>query len=355
MSNAQRIGVIGGLGNEAMVDLLEKIALDDLASQQEFVAFGNARLAYKPEEVGKNWLPDSQTELRKRDTATYTLRLLQHLGADKLGLACNSAHPLFRPLAEQLPIPFVDMIKQTAAKLSGTPDKVMVLGVNSLVNSGLYQNTLEADGVSAMRASEAKQELVMDAIYNPVYGIKTAQITPQAEQQLCDVITAEYQAQRCTKVVLGCTELPLALTPSSCERFKAQGMIPAEVDVVDASAVLANALVHTQGERQALAQPLQSYFGEHTDWFAPLAFAVDSLTEAAEIQKAIFTHTLAYLKDNGKALTGSYWHLPTLFFSASASDITEKLAEAEIAVYTKDTELAELLPSVMAEYYVSLA
>ena len=61
--HCKRIGIIGGLGNEAMVDLIKKIATLPQAADCEYVIFGNSRMAYKPEEVGQHFLPDHPTEL----------------------------------------------------------------------------------------------------------------------------------------------------------------------------------------------------------------------------------------------------------------------------------------------------
>ncbi|MDP2533975.1 aspartate/glutamate racemase family protein [Photobacterium damselae subsp. piscicida] len=151
--------MIGGMGNEAMVDLIEKINGSISASDSiELVAFGNSRLAYKAEEVGQQWQATDTPELRKYATATYTLRLMQYLDVKVMGLACNSAHELFRTILPQIPVHFVDMIKQTAASLEGSEDTILVMGVNSLVDSGLYQSALADQGVKSTKPSPENQQ-----------------------------------------------------------------------------------------------------------------------------------------------------------------------------------------------------
>ncbi|HIF9512356.1 TPA: aspartate/glutamate racemase family protein [Photobacterium damselae] len=332
-----RIGVIGGMGNEAMVDLIEKINGSISASDSiELVAFGNSRLAYKAEEVGQQWQATDTPELRKYATATYTLRLMQYLDVKVMGLACNSAHELFRTILPQIPVHFVDMIKQTAASLEGSEDTILVMGVNSLVDSGLYQSALADQGVQSTKPSPENQQKVMDAIYHPEFGIKTAKITPQAEQLLCEVICDELAKQGCTKIVLGCTELPLALTAESCLRFKQQGLLPPEITVIDASMVLAQSLISTLGDASSLIEPLQSYQQPYLDWIAPLAVSVSSLEQLASIQKQIFAQTTSYLAKNNKSLTGSYMHLPTLFFTDNAKGVADKLRAIDIEVIDGD-------------------
>ncbi|WP_318485452.1 aspartate/glutamate racemase family protein [Photobacterium leiognathi] len=346
-----RVGIIGGMGNEAMADLLEKMATVEVHQQREFVAFGNARLAYRPEEVGTQWQPTDLPELRKYDTALYTLRLMQYLGAETVGLACNSAHELFRQLVPALPFNFVDMIKQTAESLSDTQDIVLVMGVDSLVNSGLYQSALLEYGIAATKPSIVNQRKVMDAIYHSEYGIKTAKITQQAEQLLCDVICDEVAQQGCKKVVLGCTELPLALTAESCDRFKQQGLLPEELEIIDASMVLAQSLMSQTGQSAALPEPLLNYQRPNLDWFTPVCFKVDSLSEMAEIQHMIFAMSAAHLALKGQCITGSYSHLPTLFFSSNASDIEQKLTAIDIPVYGSEILSSGVIDSIFDQYY----
>lgn len=349
--NQPRIGIIGGMGNEAMVDLMLKMASLPDHKDYQFVAFGNARLAYKPQEVMQQWLPTDIPELRKYDTATYTLRLMQYLAVDHVGLACNSAHELFRRILPEMPVTFVDMIKQTSTSLQGCQDTVLVMGVNSLIESGLYQTALTELRIKATQPSVDNQAKIMEAIYNPNFGIKTAKITKQAKTLLCEVICDEIATQGCTKVILGCTELPLALTASSCQRFKDEGMLPLNVEVIDASMVLAQALVSVQGQSELLNQPLVTYQGKYLDWATPLAFKVSSLAESIEIQQRIFDYTVDYLTERNQSLAGSYFHLPTLFFSDSATDVEQKLLDLDIDVYSDINVLDKIITDKLAYYY----
>ncbi|MGF1707032.1 aspartate/glutamate racemase family protein [Enterovibrio baiacu] len=349
-----RIGIIGGLGNEAMVDLVEKIDAIKGADKRAFIAFGNSRLAYKPDEVMQSWKPTDEPELRKADTAIYTLRFMQYLGADVMGLACNSAHDLFRKLLPEVPVTFVDMLHRTAHTLEGTQDKVLVMGVNSLVDSGLYQMALMEQGVASTKPSVENQQKVMAAIYDPAFGIKTAQITPEAEALLCEVIRSECEQQGCSKVVLGCTELPLALTAASCARFKQEGSIPAHVEVIDASNVLAQCLLTAHGKGKAIEGELEQYKGKHTDWFAPLAFKVSSLDAIARVQKTVFQHTVSFLAAQGKSVTGSYMHLPTLFISQTLQDAEDKLIDMGIPVYLEHDDVGTVIVDALQRYYADM-
>ncbi len=191
----------------------------------------------------------------------------------------------------------------------------------------------------------------MDAIYNAEFGIKTAQITPQAEQLLCDVIADEASRSSFKKVVLGCTELPLVLTPENVARFKANGMLPDDIEVIDASMVLATRLVNAKGHAYELEVPIVLFRRENLDWFLPFAVEVTSLASIADVQSRIFALTAQYAKSQSKAITGSYAHLPTLFFSKEAADVKEKLIQLDIESIAEDKLTDQRVLDALAQHF----
>lgn len=342
-------GIIGGLGNEAMVDLVQKILEVPGHESKSFVVYGNSRLAYKPEEVSRVWQPDDEPELRKHATAVHTARIMQSMGCGAVGLACNSAHELFREVFADVPVHFVDMIHETARTMADSKGRVLVLGVTSLVESGLYQKALGQYGVEAVKASPENQEKVMAAIYDTGFGIKTAKITSEAQELLCAVITDEYSRQGCASVVLGCTELPLALTPGSLADFKGKGLIPKEVKVVDASAVLARRLVEFEASSDPVKPDLT--LPDHADWLPPAVFKLPSLAELVRVQNDVIELTVQFLKTKGRAIEGSYMHLPTLFITGEVTGFKERLSELEIGIIDSEDNLAARLEPFFQQHF----
>lgn len=349
-SNENVVGIIGGLGNEAMVDLAKKIQLVPGYEQNCYVFFGNSRLAYKPHEIGQKWSPDDEPELRKKATAEHTSRMMQYLGCGPVGLACNSAHELFREVMSDLPLTFVDMIYETAQSLKSVGTKVLVLGVDSLVESGLYHRALEKYGVEAVSPSAENMVKVMSAIYDTGFGIKTAKITPEAENLLCEVIADECARQGCGAAVLGCTELPLALTAASCTRFKDQGSIPNDLKIVDASDVLAQSLVKAVADASS-SDSMDMTPAADVDWFSPVTFMVDSLDELVVVQEKVIRLTIEHLDKAGKKLEGSYMHLPTLFAVGNVPGFADRAAKLDLNMLNSDSDLDSILPEIFAKHF----
>jgi aspartate/glutamate racemase len=307
------VGVIGGMGNEAMADLAENMAGRPESDGRRFVLYGNSRQAFTPAEAGGDWAAGDPPLRRKRRTGEFTAAVIHSLGADVAGLACNDQHPLFREIYAESGANFVDMIDETAATAAGD-DGALVLGTKRTLDQRLYDERLERHGVSAYQPTPENRTRLMNAIYDPEYGIKTGQITSRARAQLCEVVTTETERHGVRNVVLGCTELPLLFSADRITALEAAGHVPSGLRFLDPTDVLARALVNAAPPSESVSPPDPTAFvGEFCDYHPPFACAVDDLSRAADVQSELIERTEAYFERQGKSVTGSYTHLPTLF------------------------------------------
>jgi aspartate racemase len=81
---------------------------------------------------------------------------------------------------------------------------------------------------------EMQLNIIHRAIYDPEYGIKARShpVTQQARHNLLDAITA-LQGQGAQAIILGCTEVPLAITEKRIGK----------TTMLDASLILARSLI----------------------------------------------------------------------------------------------------------------
>lgn len=346
-------GVIGGLGNEAMVDLMEKIIGLPETDNRNWIFFGNSRLAYKPGELDQMGTGDTLTERRREATALHTIEVMRFLGCGVVGLACNSAHELFRKVLKTRPLPFVDMIRHTARSIARTRGNVLVMGVTSLINSGLYQAALKECGLTPVVPSADNQARIMCAIYDTSYGLKTGQVSRKSETLLCQAMTEECKRHGCSHVVLGCTEIPLVFTPRACARLREEQRIPHDVEIIDGSAVLAGALASTRcvPPVKEMSVPVPQ---KDVDWLPPAAFHVHSLAEAVSIQRSIFQLTQAFCRDRGQIVKGSYMHLPTLFLVGPLSATATILAQLHVPLHPRGQDLAAYVLPLLTRHFESM-
>ncbi|MBN2288318.1 MAG: aspartate/glutamate racemase family protein [Candidatus Glassbacteria bacterium] len=224
------IGIVGGVGPYAGLELNRRIFDNTVTdgtdqSHLEVLLFSaGARI------------PDRTEYLLGRETRNpavgifEALRALAAAGATVAAIACNTAHSprildqvRSKMEDEGLQLELVDMIGETGAALTGKFGRGAAVGVmasGGTMATGIYDR-LQEDRCGAHRLvlpSPEIQTLVHRAIYDRGYGIKARSnpVTGKAKEE-CRQAALHLAAGGAEVVVLGCTELPLALPPGSIE------------------------------------------------------------------------------------------------------------------------------------------
>lgn len=245
MGQAQIIGIVGGVGPHAGLDLSRKVLEQTRATgDQEHL---NMVLLSWPRDV-----PDRTAFLLGRSTEdpvpgmVRCVQALELVGATVASIACNTAHAprLFSRLIASLQssgnrIGVINMIQEVALFIRcNFPDarRVGVLATDGTVTTNAYGEVLARENLTCIYPdAQIQRELVHTAIYDRSYGIKAVSSPVSERARACVLAAATHLLidKGADVVVLGCTELPLAIS----ER-RLQGK-----PVIDASMVLARALV----------------------------------------------------------------------------------------------------------------
>ena len=217
------IGILGGMGPQAGLDLAQKI-LDETVSEfdQDHVPVllwsrpGDVpdRSAFLFGEVGVNpahAIVCSAHKHGRRGCVTVA------------GIACNTAHapPIYSLVTDQLKtaapdlvlVHLVDEVVNFLSSSPSPPQKVGILGTRGTYEFKLYEDPLRNAGIEPIIPDpEIRTGLVTDIIYHPITGVKaqSSPVHPDAQARLDDAI-AHLQDKGAEAIVLGCTELPLAL------------------------------------------------------------------------------------------------------------------------------------------------
>ena len=215
------IGVLGGLGPYAGLDLVRAVFDEtDAHADQEHLPV--ALISY-PNRIPDRaaWLADP-TAPSPLPAMLEVLRRLDDVGCAVAGVPCNTAHarPLFDRLTDGLLadgrdlrlLHIVDAIVERVGEVAPGARRVGVLATSSSVENRLHEVGLEAVGVEALVPDTARQDRVQEAIYGRPWGLKaqSAPPDPRARAALLDAADALI-ADGAEAVVLGCTELPLAV------------------------------------------------------------------------------------------------------------------------------------------------
>jgi len=221
------VGVIGGMGPEATVDLFAKIVRSTPAhSDQEHLHI----------------LIDSYSQIPDRQAAVLqggpdptpalleSARRLEKAGAELLCMACNSAHIFLPRFAQELSVPMLNMVSLTAQALSKHQPPVVRAGLlasGAIYASGLYQQHCTPLGIEILTPDQAGQEAVAASMRE----VKASNTRPLAKVRL-RAVAGDLVVQGAQAVILACTELPLLLC---------QEDLP--VPVIDPTQILADAVV----------------------------------------------------------------------------------------------------------------
>ena len=238
------IGVISGMGPYAGLDLVRKI-FDHTEATKDQEHLPVALISYPDRIIDRSTFLFGKTDVNPGIALGAIARQLDDAGAVVAGMPCNTAHApaIFDTIESEIAstghrIRMVHMIRETARHIRDEVPGVKRIGLLSTLavyRLKLYHTALREVGLEAVEPDDDVQEEVVNrTIFDPVFGIK-AQANPvseRARQNLIDAIghLAERGAEA---VILGCTELPLAVTEQTIDG----------IPVVDPTEVLARALI----------------------------------------------------------------------------------------------------------------
>lgn len=238
------IGIVGGVGPYAGLDLNRKIFDQTIATcDQDHL---NVILFSMAERI-----PD-RTEflsgLIKKDVANPVfdlIRQMDDLGVQVVGIPCNTFHApsIFDSVSKKmeksaLKVELLHMIDEVGLFLIRNYKHIRtvgLLGTNGTVLSRIYSHILEPKGIRVIYPENDVQSDIHKAIYDPQFGIKAQSnpVTKAARNQIAKAARHLIVDKKVQAIILGCTELPLALNESVIDN----------IPLIDSTMVLARALI----------------------------------------------------------------------------------------------------------------
>jgi aspartate racemase len=137
---------------------------------------------------------------------------LAKAGADFLICPDNTIHQVFDLVAHGSPRPWLHIAVEVANEAKRCHCKRLgVLGTRYLMEGPVYPEKLKAAGLEHRIPGPAEREKINQIIFDELVN---GQFTPRSLAYFTEVIRA-LGDQGCDAVVLGCTEIPLLVTPDS--------------------------------------------------------------------------------------------------------------------------------------------
>jgi aspartate racemase len=199
----RRVGILGGMGPAATLDLMAKVLEETPAARDEdHVPLVVWNVPQVPPRVaamrgaGPSPLP----------AMLEGARFLERAGATALAVACNTAHHWARELAAGISIPLLHIADAAVHELAARADcprRVALAGTRATIESGFFAERLDAAGIAHAAPSEPQQAAIDRAIAHVKRGA-LAEARTEFEPAARALLEGGAQA-----IVLACTELPL--------------------------------------------------------------------------------------------------------------------------------------------------
>lgn len=220
------IGILGGMGPEATLNLMRRVidatpARDDSDHIHMIVDHNPkvpSRMAALIEGTGENPAPVLAGMAQGLETG----------GAHALAMPCNSAHAYLPDIRSAVSIPVLDMIELTAtavADLSPAPKRVGILASSAVNMTGLYVEALDKHGIPLI--VPARQDDLMAVIR----AVKRADLSDDIRGTM-DAMMHDLVNTGADTLLLACTELSVLA-----------GRTAGDVPVIDALDVLSREIV----------------------------------------------------------------------------------------------------------------
>lgn len=218
------IGIMGGMGPLATIDLMNKIIqLTPAKKDQDHIHMIVDNYPQIPDRTsailgkGLDPLPFMKQSAKRLESA----------GAEIIAIACNTAHYFLPDLQASVNIPILNMPKETISFIKNSGfNCVALLATDGTLATKLYQEALYKSGITVLEPDKITQASVMEGIY----AIKAGDLAKG--MNLLHNVSQAMVNKGAEAIIAACTEIPLVLND-----FK-------ETKVIDPSLILAQAVVN---------------------------------------------------------------------------------------------------------------
>ncbi len=202
---SKTIGILGGMGPRATVDLFEKIVSNTPATKDQdhlhILVNNNPQIPSRVEvftDRNANPLP----------ALIQSALVLEKAGADFIIMPCHTAHIWIEELQKNTSVPFYNMVESTVAYIverRTDSQKIIILATPTTLRKQLYQKLLQEYNVDFTVPTKSEQQIV----YNSILKVKSGSIQDNPYINSINEILSSYKEKGVTSLLAACTELPL--------------------------------------------------------------------------------------------------------------------------------------------------
>ena len=240
------IGILGGMGTQAGLDFCNKLAILYRGKiDQEyplFMLYNKSNIPGRPESIGVQTKDLSNRFTNKKSKNKYSLvlkslekgcNLLKKSKCKFIVIPCNTAHYWYDDLKKKINLPIINMPEEVyyyTHKNCKKNSSIGLLATEGTLKTGVYNKFFDKKFKLIYPNDKLQKKSVNKAIKLVKMGnVKAASkiITPSINYLI---------KKKCKKIILGCTELPIAIFA-----FKSLKKVKSSKIFLDPNLILANA------------------------------------------------------------------------------------------------------------------
>ncbi len=198
------IGILGGMGTQAGLDFCSKLAkLNRGKIDQKYPLF----VLYN-----KASIPDRKQNLKKYNKVLKSLvegcKFLQKCNCKFISIPCNTAHYWYEDLKKKIKIPILNMpeiVYFNTSKNCKRNSKIGLLATEATIKTGIYNRYFNRK----FKLIFPQKKLQINSVNKSIKLVKLGR-TKEAENAIKPAVNFLLK-MKCKKIILGCTELPIAI------------------------------------------------------------------------------------------------------------------------------------------------
>ena len=198
------IGILGGMGTQAGLDFCNKIAVLNRGKKDQqypkFILYNKSDTPKRPENLKRYF--------NVLDELVKGCRLLQKNKCKFIVMPCNTAHYWHEDIQKKISVPFLSMPKEVYLNTQKRFKKDSTIGLlctEATLDTKIYHKYFEKN-YNLISPSERLQK---SSVNTAIKYVKKGKVK-DAEKALRPAVKF-LMKKKCKKIILGCTELPIAI------------------------------------------------------------------------------------------------------------------------------------------------
>ena len=215
------IGILGGMGTQAGLDFCNKLATQYRGKIDQdyplFFLYNKSNIPGRPESIGKTTGAlsnrfENLSSKRKYEKVLKSLidgcKKLEKAKCKFIVIPCNTAHYWYDDLQKKIRIPIINMPKEVfkfTKKNCKKNSKVGLLATEGTLKTGVYNKFFDQN-YQLVNPSEILQK---NSVNRAIKFVKMGNV--RAAEKAIKPAIKYLLKMKCKKIILGCTELPIAI------------------------------------------------------------------------------------------------------------------------------------------------